>query len=229
MPRAFEHRTRISLLTSAFERLRQSTPRVRLLIPWEVDAPTPSTHRARHVTDAMQAGIAEHLLAADPKLGQAYRPRRSLSRSRSQAPRPHLSRFFESIVYQQLHGKAAATIHARLLTSFEPICRSAAFHPDASSTCHRLPERAACAHRRSFSITKHSPSATLPPKPLDGTVPTLARIRRMSDEAIIEHLIQVRGIGRWTVEMMLIFRLGRPGCSSRLRLRRSQGIRPHLP
>jgi DNA-3-methyladenine glycosylase II len=41
-------------------------------------------------------------------------------------------------------------------------------------------------------------------------VPTLARIRRMSDEDIIEHLTQVRGIGQWTVEMLLIFRLGRP-------------------
>jgi DNA-3-methyladenine glycosylase II len=47
-------------------------------------------------------------------------------------------------------------------------------------------------------------------KTLDGTVPTLARIRRMSDEAIIEHLTQVRGIGKWTVEMLLMFRLGRP-------------------
>jgi DNA-3-methyladenine glycosylase II len=47
-------------------------------------------------------------------------------------------------------------------------------------------------------------------KTIDGTVPTLARIRRMTDEAIIEHLTQVRGIGRWTVEMLLIFRLGRP-------------------
>jgi DNA-3-methyladenine glycosylase II len=47
-------------------------------------------------------------------------------------------------------------------------------------------------------------------KTLDGTVPTLARIRRMTDEAIIEHLTEVRGIGRWTVEMLLIFRLGRP-------------------
>ena len=47
-------------------------------------------------------------------------------------------------------------------------------------------------------------------KTIDGTVPTLARIRRMSDEAILEHLTQVRGIGIWTVHMMLIFRLGRP-------------------
>jgi DNA-3-methyladenine glycosylase II len=47
-------------------------------------------------------------------------------------------------------------------------------------------------------------------KTIDGTVPTLAKIRRMSDDDIIEHLTQVRGIGKWTVEMMLIFRLGRP-------------------
>src|SRR5208283_3555672 len=47
-------------------------------------------------------------------------------------------------------------------------------------------------------------------KTLDGTVPTLARIRRMSDAAIVDRLTQVRGIGKWTVEMLLIFRLGRP-------------------
>jgi DNA-3-methyladenine glycosylase II len=47
-------------------------------------------------------------------------------------------------------------------------------------------------------------------KTIDGTVPTLIQIRRMSDEAIVSHLTQVRGIGKWTVEMLLIFRLGRP-------------------
>jgi DNA-3-methyladenine glycosylase II len=47
-------------------------------------------------------------------------------------------------------------------------------------------------------------------KCLDGTVPTKRALARMSDEEIIERISQVRGIGRWTVEMMLIFRLGRP-------------------
>ena len=47
-------------------------------------------------------------------------------------------------------------------------------------------------------------------KTLDGTVPSLAAIRRMPDEEIIERLSQVRGIGTWTAEMLLIFRLGRP-------------------
>ena len=47
-------------------------------------------------------------------------------------------------------------------------------------------------------------------KTLDGTVPTMRKIRTMTDEAIIEQLTQVRGVGRWTVEMFLMFRLGRP-------------------
>jgi DNA-3-methyladenine glycosylase II len=47
-------------------------------------------------------------------------------------------------------------------------------------------------------------------KTADGTVPTLARLRGMADEEIVERLTQVRGIGRWTVEMLLMFRLGRP-------------------
>jgi len=61
-----------------------------------------------------------------------------------------------------------------------------------------------------LSANKSLALRDLAAKTIDGTVPTLAAIRRMSDEAIIEHLTQVRGIGRWTVEMLLIFRLGRP-------------------
>jgi DNA-3-methyladenine glycosylase II len=47
-------------------------------------------------------------------------------------------------------------------------------------------------------------------KTLDGTVPTLAKIRRMSEEEILERLTQVRGIGEWSVQMFLMSRLGRP-------------------
>ncbi|HTV66328.1 MAG TPA: hypothetical protein VMD98_12025, partial [Bryocella sp.] len=47
-------------------------------------------------------------------------------------------------------------------------------------------------------------------KTLDGTVPTVKQAHRMSDDELIERLTEVRGIGRWTVEMLLIFRLGRP-------------------
>ena len=47
-------------------------------------------------------------------------------------------------------------------------------------------------------------------KALDGTVPTVKQAHKMSDEELIERLDSVRGIGRWTVEMLLMFRLGRP-------------------
>ena len=119
----------------------------------------------------------------------------------------------ESIVYQQLHGKAAATIHRRLLESFaEPDPRGQpgaelAPHPTAQ---HILDAPTAQLRAAGLSANKTLAMRDLAAKTLDGTVPTLAAVRRMSDEAVIEHLTQVRGIGKWTVEMFLIFRLGRP-------------------
>ena len=61
-----------------------------------------------------------------------------------------------------------------------------------------------------FSRAKVAALRDLAAKTLDGTVPTGAIVRKLDDEAIIERLIAVRGIGRWTVEMLLIFQLGRP-------------------
>src|SRR5699024_4867142 len=61
-----------------------------------------------------------------------------------------------------------------------------------------------------LSANKLAAMRDLARKSLDGTVPPLARVRRMDDAALIEHFTQVRGIGQWTVEMLLIFRLGRP-------------------
>ena len=114
----------------------------------------------------------------------------------------------ESIIYQQLHGKAAATIHGRLLASFDDACRLEGLsHPSAQHLLECPNEQlrlAGLSHNKALAVRD------LAAKTLDGTVPTLARIRRMSDAATIEHLTQVRGIGRWTVEMFLIFRMGRP-------------------
>jgi DNA-3-methyladenine glycosylase II len=61
-----------------------------------------------------------------------------------------------------------------------------------------------------LSANKLAAMRDLARKSLDGTVPPLARVKRMDDAALIEHFTQVRGIGQWTVEMLLIFRLGRP-------------------
>jgi DNA-3-methyladenine glycosylase II len=107
----------------------------------------------------------------------------------------------ESIIYQQLHGKAAAAILGRLLNLFGDL------HPAPEHILAMPDERLRSA---GLSQGKLLALRDLAAKTVDGTVPTLARIRRMRDEEIIEHLTQVRGIGPWTVEMLLIFRLGRP-------------------
>ncbi len=144
------------------------------------------------------------LSAADPKLAKliARAGPFTLRLASSQSPFEALA---ESIVYQQLNGKAAATIHARMIASFEDIC-GLGVHPSPQHLldCPTPQLRAAgLSHNKTLALRD------LAAKTLDGTVPTLAKIRRMDDDAIIEHLTQVRGIGKWTVEMMLIFRLGR--------------------
>jgi DNA-3-methyladenine glycosylase II len=158
-----------------------------------------------------------HLSAADAKLGRLIQRAGPFTLRVASAQSP-FEALVESIVYQQLHGKAAATIHRRLLESFGPaladtsdrreaVENGAKYHPTPQQIldCPNTQLRAA-----GLSANKALALRDLAAKTLDGTVPTLARIRRMSDEAIIEHLTQVRGIGVWTVHMMLIFRLGRP-------------------
>jgi DNA-3-methyladenine glycosylase II len=170
------------------------------------------------------------LAAADAKLGRLIQRAGPFTLRVASAQSP-FEALVESIVYQQLHGKAAATIHRRLLESFGPtlaaptagealasigvgvpdhraaVENSAKHHPTPQQIldCPNAQLRAA-----GLSANKALALRDLAAKTIDGTVPTLARIRRMSDEAIIEHLTQVRGIGIWTVHMMLIFRLGRP-------------------
>ncbi len=116
----------------------------------------------------------------------------------------HLSNPFEAlarnIIYQQLHGKAAAAIHQRVLALFGR-------NKLAPSDIQQAADESLLG--AGLSRAKLAALRDLAAKTLDGTVPTLARLRRMEDEEIIERLTHVRGIGRWTVEMLLIFRLGR--------------------
>jgi DNA-3-methyladenine glycosylase II len=107
-----------------------------------------------------------------------------------------------SIVYQQLTGRAAATILGRVVRLFAP-----KRFPTPLDLLQIPPERLRAA---GLSSAKTAALKDLAARALDGTVPSLSRVRRMEDEEIIERLTQVRGIGRWTVEMLLIFKLGRP-------------------
>ena len=145
------------------------------------------------------------LAAADPRLGKLIARCGPFTMRLASAQSP-FEALVESIVYQQLHGKAAATIHRRLLEGFRSDNGIGGSHPTPQQLLDAPNEQLRAA---GLSGNKSLALRDLAAKTLDGTVPTLARIRRMSDDAIIEHLTQVRGIGRWTVEMMLIFRLGR--------------------
>jgi DNA-3-methyladenine glycosylase II len=106
-----------------------------------------------------------------------------------------------NIVYQQLNGTAAAAIHARVLALFG----GRRLRPNNILEASDESLRGAGLSRNKLESLRD-----LAAKTLDGTVPTLARLKRMSDEDIIERLTEVRGIGRWTVEMLLMSRLGRP-------------------
>jgi DNA-3-methyladenine glycosylase II len=106
-----------------------------------------------------------------------------------------------NIIYQQLHGNAAAAIHQRVLALFG----KKRLYPQDILDAEEARLRSA-----GLSGAKLAALKDLAAKTLDGTIPALTRLRRMDDEEIVEHLTRVRGIGRWTVEMLLIFRLGRP-------------------
>ena len=151
------------------------------------------------------AAAIAHLSAADPKLGKLIQRAGPFTLRISSGLSP-FEALVESIVYQQLHGKAAATIHRRMLESFHDVC-GIGVHPSAQHLldCPNEQLRAA-----GLSKNKMLALRDLAAKTIDGTVPDLKHIRRMPDKDIIEHLTQVRGIGRWTVEMLLMFRLGRP-------------------
>jgi 3-methyladenine DNA glycosylase/8-oxoguanine DNA glycosylase len=141
------------------------------------------------------------LAQADPILG------RLMSRAGpfTMRPQPTQSLFASlarSIVYQQLTGKAAATILGRVTRIFAP-----RRFPTPRDLLEVSPEQL---REAGLSAAKTAALRDLAARTIDGTVPSLALIRRMDDEEIIERLTLVRGIGRWTVEMLLIFRLGRP-------------------
>jgi len=108
----------------------------------------------------------------------------------------------ESIAYQQLIGKAAATIFGRVRALYP---KRKWLDPEQLLATPDQALRAAGLSRAKTAALKD-----LAAKTIDGTVPTGRALIRMSDDEIITRLTAVRGIGRWTVEMLLLFDLGRP-------------------
>jgi DNA-3-methyladenine glycosylase II len=120
-------------------------------------------------------------------------------------PRPIKSLFealLRSIVYQQLHGRAAESIHARVIALLKA---HGGPTPEALGKVSDAPLRSA-----GLSANKLLAVRDLARKCLEGTVPTLREAHRLSDAELIERLTEVRGIGPWTVHILLLFYLGRP-------------------
>ena len=155
-------------------------------------------HRRGFDTDAAHAHLAKRdrklakwmdkvgPLPADPRWRKPFDPVDALARA---------------ILYQQLSGKAAATIVGRV----EAAIGSDRFHCD---TLARIddPGLRACG----VSGNKTLALRDLAAREARGEIPTLRQMATLDNEAIIAALVPIRGIGRWTVEMMLMFRLGRP-------------------
>jgi len=108
----------------------------------------------------------------------------------------------ESIVYQQLSGRAAASILSRVVALFGP--RRFPRPADLAAAPEPL-LRGAGLSRGKIAALKD-----LAAKTEAGVVPRLSEFRDLAEEEIVDRLTAVRGVGRWTVEMLLIFRLGRP-------------------
>ena len=143
----------------------------------------------------------QHIAATDPRIAALIA--RSLRYNIKPAPliRP-FDALAESIAYQQLSGKAAATIFGRVRALYP---RRKYLDPEKILATPDESFRAAGLSRSKIAAVKD-----LAAKTIDGTVPSARAIARMSDEEIILRLTEVRGIGRWTVEMLLLFDLGRP-------------------
>jgi O-6-methylguanine DNA methyltransferase len=106
----------------------------------------------------------------------------------------------EAIVYQQLHGRAAATIFGRV---------KALFPKGQLDPKKLIAMDEADLRKAGLSSNKYKALRDLAERADKGEIPTLAQLSKMDDDAIVAALTKVRGIGRWTVEMLLMFRLGR--------------------
>ena len=155
-----------------------------------------------------------HLKTVDPVLGRII-DRVGPCRLEARRTGTHYDALVRSIVFQQLSGKAAGTIHRRFCEIYP------GKRPRAE---HVLTTRDDALRAAGLSRQKIGYLRDLSARVADRSLP-LAHLGRLSDDAIIDHLVQVKGIGRWTVQMFLMFRLGRPDVLPELDLGVQNAIR----
>jgi len=141
-----------------------------------------------------------HLAAADPafaalitRIGPCLLPVN---------PREPYEALVRAIAHQQLHARAAENIVGRFIA----LCPLSAFPPPDAVLAMDDAQLRSCG----FSASKAASIRDIAAKRLDGTVPSHADATQLENGALIERLTTIRGVGRWTVEMLLIFTFGRP-------------------
>ena len=149
---------------------------------------------------SVNAAAYKHLALCDPVMRRLIR-RHGPCGLEPETSRPPFQSLVQAVAYQQLNGTAANTILARFKKLFPnrkfPRPEDVAGVTDAQIR--------ACG----FSFAKIKSIRDIAVKTLAGVVPTARQIAKLPDDEIIERLTEVRGVGRWTVEMLLIFQLGR--------------------
>jgi DNA-3-methyladenine glycosylase II len=143
----------------------------------------------------------QHLSAKDEKLATLIAETVQFQIDMEAAQSPYEA-LMESIAYQSISGKAAATIFGRV--------KALGSNGRAPSPEEMLGLRKPVLRKAGLSGAKILAMKDLAQKTIDGVVPTLEQAQKLSDEDLVERLVSVRGIGAWTVEMFLIFNLGRP-------------------
>ena len=148
----------------------------------------------------MNTAALKHLSAVDPVMRRLIREVGPCKLEHEPWRSPFQS-LVQAVAHQQLNGTAANTI----LTRFKKLFPKRRF-PKPEDLAKVTDEQIrACG----FSFAKIAAIRDIAAKTLDGTIPSSRQIEKLTDEEIIERLTEARGVGRWTVEMLLIFQLGR--------------------
>ena len=148
----------------------------------------------------MTAAALEHLSSVDPVMQRLIREIGPCTLEHEPGRSPFQS-LVEAVAHQQLNGTAANTI----LTRFKKLFPGRRFPKPSDLAKVTDAQIRACG----FSFAKIRAIRDIAEKTLSGVIPTSRQIVNLSDDEIVARLIEVRGVGRWTVEMLLIFQLGR--------------------
>jgi 3-methyladenine DNA glycosylase/8-oxoguanine DNA glycosylase len=143
----------------------------------------------------------DHLSQADKRLGRLIADIGEFAFKLDECDSVYES-LLEAITHQSISGKAAATIYARI--------KRLGKNGECPTPAEILAASPQSLREAGLSTAKALAMKDLAQKTIDGVVPSLEAAHKMSDEELVGRLISVRGIGAWTVEMFLIFRLGRP-------------------